>query len=118
LVFQSIFFVRTPEQWNELIAQNPFSQAAEKDPGHLLAMVLRATPSPEDVAALQAAISGPELLRVIGASAYISYPAGIGRSKLTGALIEKKLRTRGTARNWNTVLKLAALARPSVNRDA
>ena len=32
-----------------------------------------------------------------------------GRSRLTGALIEKKLATRGTARNWNTVLKLANL---------
>jgi uncharacterized protein (DUF1697 family) len=35
---------------------------------------------------------------------------GIGRSRLTSALIEKKLGTRGTGRNWNTVLKLAALA--------
>jgi len=38
------------------------------------------------------------------------YPDGIGRSRLTSAVIENKLGTRGTARNWNTVLKLAALA--------
>jgi uncharacterized protein (DUF1697 family) len=36
---------------------------------------------------------------------------GIGRSRLTHTLIEKKLGTRGTGRNWNTVLKLAALAK-------
>jgi uncharacterized protein (DUF1697 family) len=29
---------------------------------------------------------------------------------LTGGVIERALSTRGTARNWNTVLKLAALA--------
>jgi uncharacterized protein (DUF1697 family) len=40
------------------------------------------------------------------------YPDGIGRSNLTGALIEKKLGTRGTARNWNTVLKLRNLVGP------
>jgi uncharacterized protein (DUF1697 family) len=34
----------------------------------------------------------------------------MGRSRLTNALIEKKLGTRATARNWNTVQKLGALA--------
>jgi uncharacterized protein (DUF1697 family) len=45
-----------------------------------------------------------------GRHLYIVYPAGIGKSRLTNVLIEKKLGIRGTARNWNTVLKLAALA--------
>ena len=61
------------------------------------------------VKALQAAIKGPEIVRSDGAQLYITYPAGIGDSKLTNALIEKTLGTRGTGRNWNTVLKLAAL---------
>ena len=56
-----------------------------------------------------AAIRGPEFLERQGEQLYIVYPAGIGRSKLTGTLIEKMLGVRGTARNWNTVLKLAAL---------
>jgi uncharacterized protein (DUF1697 family) len=38
------------------------------------------------------------------------YPDGIGRSRLTNRVIETKLDTRGTGRNWNTVLKLAELA--------
>jgi uncharacterized protein (DUF1697 family) len=61
------------------------------------------------VAALREWTSGPEVIRGDGKQLYIIYPAGIGRSKLTGALIEQKLKCRGTARNWNTVLKLAAL---------
>jgi len=40
---------------------------------------------------------------------YIYYPNGIGRSKLSGSFIEKKLKTVGTARNWNTILKLQEL---------
>jgi len=36
--------------------------------------------------------------------------AGIGRSTLTGAVIERRLGPRATARNWNTVRELAAFA--------
>jgi hypothetical protein len=32
---------------------------------------------------------------------------GVGRSRVTSGLIERKLTTRGTGRNWNTVLKIA-----------
>ena len=53
--------------------------------------------------------SGPERLHGVGRELYIVYPAGIGTSRLTGKVIESKLGTRGTARNWNTVSKLAAL---------
>jgi uncharacterized protein (DUF1697 family) len=44
---------------------------------------------------------------VAGRHLYITYPAGMGPSKLTNALIERKLGTSGTARNWNTVRKIA-----------
>jgi uncharacterized protein (DUF1697 family) len=59
---------------------------------------------------LRGAIAGREIVHTEGPHAYIVYPDGIGRSRLTNTLIEKKLGTRGTGRNWNTVLKLGALA--------
>ena len=62
--------------------------------------------------ALQAAITGPETVRDGGREVYIYYPDGQGRSRLTNALIEAKLGTRATARNWNTVVRLGALAAP------
>jgi uncharacterized protein (DUF1697 family) len=62
------------------------------------------------VSALQQAITGREVVRANGREAYIVYPDGIGRSRLTTALIEKKFGTRGTARNWNTAVKIAVLA--------
>jgi uncharacterized protein (DUF1697 family) len=48
-------------------------------------------------------------VRVVGRQAYITYPEGFARSRLTTALIDNKLGTRCTGRNWNTVLKIAAL---------
>jgi uncharacterized protein (DUF1697 family) len=104
------FFVRSEEEWKAVIAQNPFRQEAERDPGHLVVMFLKEAPVIGGVEALHAVVSGPEILHAHGKHAYIVYPNGIGRSRLTNALLEKKLGTRGTARNWNTVRKLGALA--------
>ncbi len=103
------YVARSADEWNKIIARNPFPKEAKRDPSHLLVMFLKsATPTKnEDV--LRAAIKGPEIIRCDGKQLYAVYPAGIGRSKLTGSLIEQKLGTRGTARNWNTVLKLASL---------
>ncbi|MDQ6769658.1 MAG: DUF1697 domain-containing protein [Gemmatimonadota bacterium] len=104
------FFVRAPEEWKSIIRQNPFRKEAEADPGHLVVMLLKSPPGPEDVAALQAGITGPEIIRAKGRQLYAFYPNGQGRSRLTHAMIEKKL-GRCTGRNWNTVMKLAVLAK-------
>ncbi len=110
LGLQTDFFVRSAEEWKAVVARNPFRREAEHDPSHLVVMFLKDAPLVGGVEALQAAISGPEIVRAEATQAYIVYPSGIGRSRLTNALIERKLGRRGTARNWNTVLKLAALA--------
>jgi uncharacterized protein (DUF1697 family) len=104
------FFIRSAKEWREVVARNPFRKEAERDPGHLVVMFLKEAPKANDVKEVQAAIVGPEIVRAEGRHLFIVYPAGIGKSRLTNALIEKKLGIRGTARNWNTVLKLAALA--------
>jgi uncharacterized protein (DUF1697 family) len=103
-------FVRSEKEWKAIVTENPFPKDAKRDPSHLLAVVLKAAPDRANVKALQGAITGREIVDVRGRCAYIVYPDGIGRSRLTSAVIEKNLATRGTARNWNTVMKLAALA--------
>ena len=103
------FFIRSAKEWRKVVAHNPFREEAERDPGHLVVMFLRTAPDANDVKEVQAVIVGPEIVRADGRHLYIVYPDGIGKSRLTNALIEKKLGIRGTARNWNTVLKLAAL---------
>lgn len=103
------FFVRTGAEWQQAIADNPFPKAAKLDPSHTVLMCLKDAPPPAAVKALQEAIKGREVVKAKGRHAYFLYPDGIGTSKLTITVIEKKLGTTGTARNWNTVLKLGAL---------
>jgi uncharacterized protein (DUF1697 family) len=107
---QTEFFVRTAKEWAAAVAANPFPAEAKRDPARLLIVALKDSPSANAVKALQAAITGRETIRAKGHHAYIVYPDGVGKSKLTTAVIDKHLGTRGTARNWNTTLKIAALA--------
>jgi uncharacterized protein (DUF1697 family) len=110
LKLETDFFVRSAREWEAIVTRNPFPREAARDPAHLLVTFLKEAPDPKRVKALQAAITGPEVVRTVGTQAYITYPNGIGRSRVTMALIERTLGTRGTGRNWNTVLKLGALA--------
>ena len=110
LGFRTDFFVRNAEEWKSVVARNPFRQAADRDPRRLVVVFFKDSPVAGGVEALRAAFDGPEVIRAHGKHAYIVYPNGMGRSRLTTALIEKKLGTRVTARNWNTVQKLRALA--------
>jgi uncharacterized protein (DUF1697 family) len=107
------YFVRSSTEWSKIVAANPFRKEAKADPSRLVVVCLKKAPAAGDVKSLQAAIHGPEIVRADGRQAYIVYPDGQGRSKLTAAVIEKKLGTRGTARNWNTVLKLQAMLAPA-----
>ena len=104
------YFLRSAREWQEIVENNPFTKEAKADPARVIMMCLRDAPLPEQVKALQASIVGREVVKAHGRHAYLIYPDGQGRSKLTIQKIEKALATRGTARNWNTVLKLAELA--------
>ncbi|MGD0587536.1 MAG: DUF1697 domain-containing protein [Thermoplasmata archaeon] len=105
------FFLRSSEAWSSIVRANPFPREADAAPGYLVVTALKDAPTPENWKALDAAIRGPERVRGIGREAYIVYPNGQGRSRLTIALIERSLGTRGTSRNWNTVTKLAHIVK-------
>jgi uncharacterized protein (DUF1697 family) len=103
------FMVRTADEWATIVERNPFPKEAASDPGHLLVFCLKDAPDAARVKALQSAIKGREIVHAVGRQAYIVFPDGVGRSRLTSAMIEKNLGTRGTGRNWNTVVRLHAL---------
>jgi len=99
---------RSVEELEKVIEKNPFE--GDRNPSLLIVMFLEDTPSKEAKAALEAAHKGPEEIHFAGHELFIYYPNGAGRSKMKSSLIERKLGMAGTARNWNTVTKLLALA--------
>src|SRR5215831_1151505 len=96
LALETDFLVRTGREWTGIVADNPFPAEAKADPAHLVVMFFKEAPAARDLETLRAAIAGREVVRAVGKQAYLVYPDGIGRSRLTVALIEKKLATRGT----------------------
>lgn len=110
LGLETAFLIRTPEEWSELVSGNPFPDKAKDDPRKLYLTALKEAPTAPAFAALKDAITGPERIHASGRNLYIDYPTGMGNSKLTNVVIERKLKTLGTARNWNTVLRIAEMA--------
>lgn len=104
--FRSQVIVRTAAELEETIANNPFQNAPEKEPNRILVLFLAIRAESSTLEELKKSYNGPEEMYLIGQELFIYYPDGMGRSKLTLLLIEKKLKTAGTGRNWNTVLKL------------
>lgn len=108
--FEAVVIIRTADELNEIIAQNPFQNQPISDLKKIVVLFLATLPTTTAQEALLTAYAGPEELFCHGKEVYIYYPDGIGRSKLTLSFLEKKLNTSGTARNLNTVLKLQELA--------
>ncbi|HWE45170.1 MAG TPA: DUF1697 domain-containing protein [Caulobacteraceae bacterium] len=99
-------FVRTPQEWDAVVAGNPFKAEAINDPARLVAWVMKAPATAKAVEALRASNKGTEVVQAKDRTLYIYYPDGQGHSKLA---MDRHMPSRGTGRNWNTVLKLQAM---------
>ena len=107
--FQVKVMVRTSAELQDIIDNNPFQNQTMKEPKLMVALFLATHPESTAMEDLQKTYVGPEELCLIGQELFVYYPNGIGRSKLSLTLIEKKLKTIGTGRNWNTILQLQKL---------
>jgi uncharacterized protein (DUF1697 family) len=98
--------VRNPTEWAAILKANPFPKKAKDDPAHLVVLVCKDKPDAKAIAAwlkgFREKYDKGEQLKVVGREIYIDYGDSIGQSKL---ILPKKMVT-GTARNWNTMLKL------------
>jgi uncharacterized protein (DUF1697 family) len=108
--FRPTVINRSSSELREAIGRNPFAGRDGIHPSKLLVTFLVTDPTPEARKEILSIQPDPEELRIAGREVYVYYPNGIGRSKLSAALIERTLMTPGTGRNWNTVTKLLEMA--------
>lgn len=96
------------------IENNPFPT----DNGKIVHFFFLESPVKQpDLARLESIKTATESFLLIGSVFYLHAPDGIGRSRLA-ANVEKALGVAATARNWNTVIKLASMtgvAPPALN---
>ena len=106
--FDKAVYAVTRAEWDEIIAKNPFPDAVAV-PKFLHAAWLETAPAEGKVEALREFATAGERIAVVGSVAYLHTPNGFGTSKLAEKF-DKGIGVPNTARNWNTVLKLAELA--------
>lgn len=109
--FQSPIILRTHEELRDTVANNPFLSAAP-DEKSLHVMFLDGAPGAEHVCQLDPHRSPPDRFLVRRRDIYLYLPNGAGKTKLTNAWFDSKLKVTGTGRNWRTVLKLFELTCP------
>jgi len=108
--FRSSVILRTAAEMREVVARNPFAKRRGIEPSKLLVSFLASDPGEEAREKIRQMKCDPEEMRIEGRELYIYFPNGIGRSKLSGAALEKTLKTPGTGRNWNSVTKMLEMA--------
>ena len=108
--FRPEVILRTVEELRKAIAASPFADRRDLEPGKLLVTFLASAPGPEGRTKLLGLKDQPEEIHLQGREMYIYFPNGAGKSKLPWSSIERLLKTTGTARNWNSVTKMLAMA--------
>ncbi len=108
--FDPPIVVRTAADLRRIARAHPFD-APGVDPKALHVVFLAAPALRSAPAVLEAKRAPSEKLVVRGSEVYLGLPGGIGRTKLTSAVIDAATGTIGTTRNWRTVLALRDLAR-------
>jgi uncharacterized protein (DUF1697 family) len=101
--------IRTSEELAAVLKGNPFVELGA-DPSKVHVTFLADRPDDDALADVDPSPFAPDEFRVLGREIYLHVPAGYGRSNLSNAFWEKRLRLRATTRNWNTVTKLVELA--------
>ncbi len=97
-------YVRTGAELDAILAANPFKPFAKAQPNFMVVYFMRAKATAAEMETIEKnALLGEEAVQGKNCL-YIKFPKGQGVSKL-------KLPKLGTARNWNTVTKLAAALR-------
>jgi uncharacterized protein (DUF1697 family) len=108
--FRPEIILRTPDELRNAIAATPFPAHRNLHPSKVLITFLAADPGPEAQSALLTLKAYPEELHLKGRELYIYFPNGAGKSKLPWSKLDKLLQSTGTARNWNSVTKMLAIA--------
>lgn len=98
--------VRTPDELAAATVDPPFPTT---EGNRLFVTFLRDAPVSD--AGLDPNRSPPDRYHLRGRDLYLHCPNGAGETKYTLDYLEKKLGTVGTARNWNTLLKLLEMGR-------
>ncbi|MEM9565821.1 MAG: DUF1697 domain-containing protein [Actinomycetota bacterium] len=101
---------RTTDQLRTAAGANPFAELAAEQPKAVHCFFTSTPVTPGALDGFDGERYAPDRLEVAVGEVFAAYPAGMARSKLTNAVVDRVAGGPTTARNWNTVAKLVELA--------
>lgn len=107
---ETAVIVRSAAEWAKTIASNPFPNESEREPNRVLVGFSKRSAAKGAAEALEGKAAAGERVEQAGGALWFHYPDGVGRSKLTPAMIDRAAGSPVTARNWRTMLALADMA--------
>jgi uncharacterized protein (DUF1697 family) len=99
----------THEQLLDVVKHNPYAAETARDDKQPYVLFADKEPDEKDVENLQAINFDEDSFVNRGKITYVFFATGAGKTKLTTAVLEKKLKIAVTARNWRTVNQLLKL---------
>lgn len=99
--------VRTADQFRRVLERNPLHGVASNPSRHLVNF-LQQQPDPAIAGALLSEDHSPEVVAIEGSEIHVWAPDGIKAATLSHAYLERRFGCVVTARNWNTVERIAA----------
>lgn len=107
--FQVPTLVITPEEIQQAVLKNPFITHPDIDETTTYFTFLKDHPTPDGVTAFEACSYPNETFILQNKVVYYHCKLGYGKAKFTNKLMEKKLGTRATTRNFKTTMKLISM---------
>lgn len=102
--------VLLPEDLKIVVEKNPFIDQVMVDPAQPYVAFLSKKPETADLEILGVMDFGNDRFINIDKTLYLFYATSAANTKLSNAVIEKKLKLSATSRNWKTIKKLIELA--------
>lgn len=103
-------FIRGTNDFQRIIANNPFLNKRNEDPAKLYVTFFYRPPSEAKLGSLGIPNDKGDEFRVGDQEIFLFCPNGYGKTKFSNTFFEKKLNVPATTRNWKTVLALHKMA--------
>ena len=109
--FEVPVIVRTVDELNEAISNNPFYEKSDVDLERLHLTFLKVIPEDKALANIETYDHSPDRFKIKDNNVFVYCAGKYSDSKLTNKFFENKLKGSATTRNWKTVLKLSELSK-------
>lgn len=108
--FEVPVIIRTAEDLQAIISNNPFIQNPTFDIERLHVTFLGQAPTTKVLSEIKVYSFAPDKFIINKCDVFVYCSGKYSDSKLTNAFFEKKLKVPATTRNWKTILKLYEMA--------